>query len=173
MGTLSIWIFFIGAFIACRAMSFAAIQWEMFSIRKSMCIERIVNEQRACDFLVAIYHTLVTLFGFWLMLFGGWEIFRETIPPLELSIAVPVILIILFGTYQTLRLYLDSGYDLTGFYEDMVAYRKKQEVVTDDNDNEVSFLRTYRRIKKHKWYALAWMIILIAIVIYNKVYLMA
>lgn len=173
MGSLSIWLFFIGAIIACRAMSFAAIQLEMFTIRKTMCIERIVHEQRACDFLVTVYHILVTLFGFWLMLFGGWEVFRESIPPVELTIAVPFLLVVLFGTYQTLRLYLDSGYDLSGFYEDMVAYRKKQEVVTDDNDNEVSFLRTYRRVKKHRWYALAWMLILIAFIIYNKVYLMA
>ena len=156
MGNLSIWVFFIGAFIACRSLSFAAIQLEMFGLRKSMCIKRIVHEQRACDALISVYHILVVLIGFWMMILGGWEVFRECTPPEVLGIMCPLMLVILFIGYFALRIYVGAGYDLSDFYDDMVAYRKKQEVVTKDNDNEVSFIRSYKRVKKHFWYALIW-----------------
>ena len=47
------------------------------------------------------------------------------------------------------------------FYNNMVDYRSKQEVVTKDNDDEVDFLRTYRRVKKHIYYAVAWCVLII------------
>lgn len=169
MGNLSIWVFFIGAIIACRALSFAAIQWEMFGLRKTMCIERIVHEQQACDALIGIYHLLVALIGFWMMLLGGWEVFRECTPPGSLGIMCPFLLFVLFIGYFALRLYLEAGYDLMGFYDDMIAYRKKQEVVTKDNDNEVSFIRSYKRVKKHLWYGIIWAGLLIIAMVIMKI----
>ena len=32
----------------------------------------------------------------------------------------------------------------------MIDYRSKQKVVTQDNDDEVSFIRSYRKVMKHK-----------------------
>ena len=32
----------------------------------------------------------------------------------------------------------------------MIDYRSKQKVVTEDNDDEVSFIRSYRKVMKHK-----------------------
>ena len=126
MGALSIWIFLVGAFITCRALSFAAIQWEMYTIREGMCIKRIVNEQKACDLLVAVYHTLISIIGIWMMIMAGWEVFTETLPPTWLTIGTPFALCIALAGYMTLRAYFDIGYDLSDFYKNMVDYRKKQ-----------------------------------------------
>lgn len=166
MGTLSIWFFLVGAVLTCRALSFAVIQWEMFSLRKTMCIERIVHEQRACDLLIAIYHSLVVCIGLWLMLLGGWEVFNDSIVPLILCATTPIILLILFIVYLLLRIYLNTGYGLTDFYNDMVSYRSKQEVVTKDNDNEVSYIRSYKRVRNQKWYACGWMFFIVVIMFY-------
>lgn len=171
MGNLNIWFFFIGAIIACRSLSFAAIQWEMFGLRKSMCIERIVNEQKVCDALVGVYHLIVVCVGLWLMVMGGWEIFRDSTPPQVLCVGCPLILWFAFGIYLLLRVYLNIGYDLKDFYQNMVAYRKEQEVVTKDNDNEVSFLRTYRRVKKHGIYSVIWMVLLMVAILFGKFFL--
>ena len=32
----------------------------------------------------------------------------------------------------------------------MIDYRSKQKVVTQDNDNEVTFIRSYQKVMKHK-----------------------
>lgn len=160
MGTLNIWFVIIGAVIACRALSFAAIQWEMFGLRKSMTIERLLNEQKTCDALIGVYHLLVTTVGIWMMIMGSWEIFNQTIPPQTISMATPIVLITGFLGYISARIYFEAGYDLGGYYNEIVDYRKKQETVTKDNDNEVTFLRSYRRVKRHFWYSIVWMIFL-------------
>lgn len=171
MGNLSIWFVIVGAVIACRALSFSVIAWEMFTLRKTMCIERILYEQKACDALIGTYHLLVMLVGFWMMLMGVWEVFNETIPPQELGLAVPVGLIFLFAMYFEVRVILNSCYGITDFYNSMIEYRAKQEVVTQDNDNEVSYIRAYKRVKNHKWYAIVWVVLLIVAITLLKVYL--
>lgn len=171
MGTLNIWFVIIGAVIACRALSFAAIQWEMFGLRKSMTIERLLNEQKVCDALIGVYHLLVTAVGIWMMIMGSWEIFNTTPLPPTISMVLPVILITTFLVYISARVYLDAGYDLGGYYNEIVDYRKKQETVTKDNDNEVTFLRSYRRVKRHFWYALIWMLLLFVVGLFCKLVL--
>ena len=47
----------------------------------------------------------------------------------------------------------------------MVYYRSRQEVVTKDNDDEVDFLRTYRKVKKHIYYAVAWCVLIVVSVL--------
>ena len=32
----------------------------------------------------------------------------------------------------------------------MIDYRSKQKVVTQDNDNEVTYIRSYQKVMKHK-----------------------
>ena len=32
----------------------------------------------------------------------------------------------------------------------MIDYRSKQKVLTEDNDNEVSFIKSYEKVMKHK-----------------------
>lgn len=171
MGNLSIWFVIAGAVIVCRALSFSVIAWEMYILREGMCIKRIVHEQKACDFLIGIYHFLVVLIGLWLMIMGGWEVFHNSEIPSEISMGIPFWLLVLFVLYFGLYIYLNTGYDLTSFYNDMIDYRSKQEVVTKDNDNEVSFIRSFKRVKKHIWYATVWAVLLIIAMIVFQIVL--
>lgn len=171
MGNLSIWFVIVGAVIVCRALSFSVIAWEMYTLREGMCIKRIVHEQKTCDFLIGFYHFLVVLIGLWLMIMGGWEVFHNSAIPSEISMGIPFWLLVLFVLYFGLYIYLNIGYDLTGFYNDMVDYRSKQEVVTKDNDNEVSFIRSFKRVKKHIWYATVWAVLLIIAMIVFQIVL--
>lgn len=168
MEKVAIWFFIVGAILVCRALSFAVIQWEMFTLRDSTCIKRIVREQKVCDVLIGIYHTLVVLFGINLIMIGGWGVFHTTTLPVELGVACPLILLILFVGYYLLKCYLFYGYDLKDYYTDMVKYRRAQEVVTKDNDHEVSFLQAYRRIEKHQWYAGFWMLLILGVLLYCR-----
>lgn len=168
MEKVTIWFFIVGAILVCRALSFAAIQWEMFTLRDLTCIKHIVKEQKVCDALIGIYHTLVVLFGFNLIMIGGWGVFRGTTLPIEFGIVCPMVLLILFACYYILKIYLFDSYDLKDYYTNMVKYRKAQEVVTEDNDHEVSFLRAYRRVEKHQWYVVFWLALIIGVLMYCK-----
>ena len=55
-----------------------------------------------------------------------------------------------YMVYFVLRYKMETKYHLGNFYNNMIDYRSKQKVVTQDNDNEVTFIRSYKKVMKHK-----------------------
>ena len=55
-----------------------------------------------------------------------------------------------YMVYFVLRYKMETKYHLGNFYNHMIDYRSKQKVVTQDNDNEVTFIRSYKKVMKHK-----------------------
>lgn len=154
----------VGTVIACRSLSFAVVQCDMVGYHSSSCIKRIVKEQKSVDILVSLYHTAVTLFALWLIIYATFSI-EKCVIGITLQYILPMCCILGFGVYWLVFLYFEKKYKLKAFYANMVDYRSKQEVVTKDNDDEVDFLRTYRRVKKHIYYAVAWCVLIVILVL--------
>ena len=50
----------------------------------------------------------------------------------------------------------DKKYDLKLTFEDVDEFRHNAEVVGEDNDYEVTFIRTYKEIMSEKWWNVIW-----------------
>ena len=145
-----------------RAFSFGMIHATMYGYRKSECIERIVNEQKACDFINATYQFVVTIINFFIFfgcLFKTYAI--ETY-----NIVALAIISILYVVFFIIKNRLLIRYNLPNFYNDMVDYRSKQKVVTTDNDNEVDFIRSYQKTIYQKQKMNIWFIISLIIFLF-------
>ena len=159
-------LFFIivGTIIACRSLSFAVVQLDMIGYHSASCIKRLVKEQKSVDILVSLYHIAVSLFGLWLIIYATFS-FENYAIGLTLQYILPLCCIFAFIVFWAFYFYFEKKYSLKVFYANMVDYRSKQEVVTKDNDDEVDFLRTYRRVKKHIYYAAAWCVLIVVSVL--------
>lgn len=164
MNLLMLFFAIVGAIIACRSLSFAIVQWDMIGYHSASCIKRIVKEQKSVDILVSLYHMAVFLFGLWLITYAIFSFGNYTIG-LILQYILPLCCIFAFIVFWVFYFYFEKKYNLKAFYNNMVDYRSKQEVVTKDNDDEVDFLRTYRRVKKHIYYAVAWCVLIVVSVL--------
>ena len=116
---------------------------------KAYCIERIVKQQLACTHILLVYHVATTLA--W-----SWMASECLMALLDASHLVQMIVEIAMITLQAIscvvffvvKMRLMRRYNLSAFFDWMVDYRSKQEVVTEDNDHEVEFLRSYQAVKK-------------------------
>ena len=164
MNLLMLFFAIVGAIIACRSLSFAVVQLEMIGYHSASCIKRIVEEQKSVDILVSLYHMAVFLFGLWLIIYAIFS-FENYAIGLTLQYVLPLCCIFAFIVFWVFYFYFEKKYHLKAFYNYMVYYRSRQEVVTKDNDDEVDFLRTYRRVKKHIYYAVAWCVLIVVSVL--------
>lgn len=158
----------IGAHVVCRSLSLMVTQWELLSYHDSTYIPRIVYQQKACDVLMILYYATSAFIGLWLMLCGGYIVFMNepTQIPTVVRLAVPTILWCLLIIYGLVRIIFNEAYDLPDYYKDMNHYRKAQEVVTADNDQEVNFIRSYNRVRKMDKCALTWFFVILLVVIF-------
>ena len=154
-----------GAFVFGRSLSFVVMQSYLLSYRDKECIPRIVYQQKACDSLIIIYNAIVTFVGGWIFAHGISPIFNSCTSNV-ISITIPIILLLLFIIYALVRVIFNEAYDLAGYYKDMIHYRKAQEVVTEDNDHEVNFIRTYEKVVNNDKWSIFWMIFIILIMIF-------
>lgn len=138
-----------------RSLSFAITYIHVYGYRDKECIERIRQQQKACDMLNAAYHILIMMIA---ISISAGTILRMFNVDLLLTFDI-VSLAVIFTCYVIffiLKFKLESKYDLRNFYNDMVNYRLHQKVVTKDNDCEVSFIRSYEKTTKHKLFVNLW-----------------
>ena len=164
MNVLMLFFIIVGAIIACRSLSVAVVQCDLIGYHSASCIKRLVKEQKSVDILVSLYHIAVFLFGLWLITYAIFSFGKYAIG-LTLQYILPLCCILAFIVFWAFYFYFEKKYNLKSFYNNMVDYRSKQEVVTKDNDDEVDFLRTYRRVKKHIYYAVAWCVLIVVSVL--------
>jgi hypothetical protein len=122
---------------------------DIYNYRIKMCIERIVKQQKACDLLNAVYQSFIMLVTLGIAV--NCLVFTFNIGSTRTFNTVSFIAItICYITYFILRMKMETRYDLCNFYNDMIDYRSRQKVVTQDNDDEVSFIRSYKKVLRHK-----------------------
>lgn len=149
MKYLLISIFCLSVYFLLRALSFVITHIDLYGYRDTMCIERIVKQQKACDLLNTVYQAFVVLISLHfaiecLQLYFNMGSIRM------FNIASIIAISICYITYFILRSKMETEYHLDNFYNHMIDYRSKQKVVTQDNDNEVTFIRSYKKVMKHK-----------------------
>ena len=149
MKYLLISIFCLSVYFLLRALSFLTTHIHLYSCRETICIERIVKQQKACDLLNTVYQAFVVLISLHfaiecLQLCFGMNSIRV------FNIGSITTISIVYITYCILRFKMEMKYHLGNFYSHMIDYRSKQKVVTQDNDNEVTFIRSYKKVMKHK-----------------------
>lgn len=161
-------VLLIGTYVFCRSLSLMVTQWELLSYHDSAYIPRIVHQQKACDILMILYYTASTFIGLWLMVCAAYIVFMNepTQTPSVVRFVVPIILWCLLIVYGLVRVIFNEEYDLPDFYKDMNHYRKAQEVITADNDQEVNFIRSYNRVCKMDKCALVWFFTILLVVVF-------
>jgi hypothetical protein len=123
-----------------------------------MCIERIVKEQKACDFLNASYQFIIILMNLCLISTFIFMLCESNF----INICIIASLIIVMFAYLSfffIKMKLENKHNLYNFYNQMIEYRSKQKVVTKDNDNEVSFIKSYKKTLNQKIKINCWLII--------------
>ena len=148
MKYLLVFIFCFSVYFVLRAFSFLLMHIDLYNHRDNMCIERIVKQQKACDLLNTVYQAFVVLISL-----------HFAIECLQLCLGMNTrvfnigsitTISIVYITYFILRFKMETKYHLGNFYNHMIDYRSKQKVVTQDNDNEVTYIRSYQKVMKHK-----------------------
>ena len=165
MGSINIWVFLVGTIICCRSLLSAVINWEKFISQNDNNTMYMVEEQRVIDLLMALYHSIVTCMGIWMIIFGGWELFHQKIAPPEITIAFPFVLFVLFIGYLCLRLIFEEAYGLSGYYGDIL---RSQPNITP---KEKTYINDYKTIRRHLWLSIAWMVFLATAIVLAKIFL--
>ena len=139
---LSVWIFL-------KSLSWTRLYMYIYRNREDLCIERIVKQQKACDLLNMVYRMLLLIMSLCLSIECLQLLFNEGCVR-KFNIVSLAIITVAHVASLVLNAKMEGGYDLKNFYDNMVDYRSKQEVVTADNDYEVSFIRSYLEVKRNR-----------------------
>ena len=149
MKYLLVFIFCLSVYFLLKALSFVITHIDLYNHRDTMCIERIVKQQKACDLLNTVYQAFVMLVSIHFVIEPILLLFN-TNSIRVFNIGSITTISIVYITYCILRFKMETKYHLGNFYNHMIDYRSKQKVVTRDNDNEVTFIRSYQKVMKHK-----------------------
>lgn len=162
METLILIIALIQLFLTARYFSFAAIQWHLFYLRDSICIERFRQKQKAGDAIMASYNTTAALAHLWgaIMLLSYTFGFNISTTTIILVTSIICLLLIL----QTVSRYMIYGrYDLRRFYHNVLMAKLKEDVVGEENDYEVRYMQTYKEIKSQEWWNVIWVVYIVSL----------
>ena len=132
-----------------------------YQYHRDTCIERIKQAQIMCDAVCVFHAVFITFYWAGIFLLCLLHlVFKVTPSTLDVvAIVLFAINVCLYVAHLLVRRILYARHGIKAFYDDMVAYRAKQKVVTADNDYEVSFLRTYRESDSNTLYSHLWMLI--------------
>ena len=144
-----LFVFCLSVYFFLRSLSFLIMYVDIYNYRVKMCIERIVKQQKACDLLNAVYQSFAMLVSLYFAV-ECFLLFFDISSVMVFNVVSFIAITIAHTSYFVLRFKMETGHDLCNFYNHMIDYRSKQEVVTKDNDNEVSFIRSYEKVMKHK-----------------------
>ena len=164
---LSITVIFIGAIILCRSLSFVVMQFNLRADRELWCLPRLVKQQKAADLAIVLYHLCISLVGAWLCVYSACGIFLEKCTPFYITVMMPTVLVVFFLVYLLVLYWIDNKNSMLKTYNEVVAYRKKQKVVTQDNDHEVNFIRGAKKVVKQRRFAIVWIGFLIGMMLFQ------
>ena len=144
-----LFIFCLSVYFFLRSLSFLIMYVDIYNYRVKMCIERILKQQQACDLLNAVYQSFAMLVSLYIAVEGILLLINKNFVK-SFDITFFIAISICYITYFILRLKMETKHNLCNFYNHMIDYRSKQKVVTQDNDDEVSFIKSYEKVMKHK-----------------------
>lgn len=164
----------LGLYIAVRSVSLLSLYLKLIRLRGEHCIARIIEQQKACDRIIAAYYLVSVFVGLWIAALGLYVVTVDEGLPWYLIVVAPACLCVFYVSYYVYRAIQMKKFELSRFHDDMVAYRSAQKTVTPDNDHEVNFLRAFKQVKKQSWLMLFWAVLTVAIFIcYGYLWMMA
>lgn len=165
MGKINLIVLCLALFLFSRALSYVIFYLDLYRWRDKECIERIVKQQKAVDMMNGSYHLFVSIVNALFVLNGFLFLFKVACLPVVALVSLLVITVA-YTLFILFKARMQVKYKLHNFYVDMICYRSEQEVVTADNDFEVSFIRGYQRNMKHKHFMNLWYIISFVLLIF-------
>lgn len=114
-----------------------------------------------------LYHLCVSLVGAWLCVYSASDMFLEKDVPICITLMMPAMLIVFFFVYLLVVYLMDRKNTMLHTFNEVVAYRKKQKVVTRDNDHEVNFFRGVKKVVKQRRLAIVWIGFLMGIMLFQ------
>lgn len=155
----------ISSYMMVRAFSIGLVHITMYRHRTTECVERIVNEQKACDFINAAYQFSVTLINLYIVIGCLLQLFNS--PFINIFTIIALLTIVsAYIAFFVIKSKTLIRFNLPTFYNDMVKYRLQLTVVTKDNDNEVDFLRSYRKILNQALKMNIWLVIFLILFLF-------
>ena len=151
----------ISGYLTVRKLKWIYIYAFDYKYHRDTCIERIKQSQLTCDAICVLHSFFITFYWAGIFLLCLLHlVFKVSPSTLDVvAIVLFAINVCLYVAHLLVRRILYARHGTKAFYDDMVAYRAKQKVVTADNDYEVSFLRTYRESDSNTLYSHFWMLI--------------
>ena len=120
----------------------------MYSYRDESCVPRILEQQKACDLLNSAYEVMLMIIYLCLILKSSMMLLDVVVSD-TFDIASMAVITGCYAVFSVLRSKMEIKHGLRNFYNHMLAYRERQEVVTKDNDDEVTFILAYRKTISH------------------------
>ena len=158
---ISILVLF-GLFLTARYFSFAGTKWYLFSLRDSICIERLRQKQKAGDVIIASYNTAAALAHLWGVIMLMSYLFNFSISSTVLLMTSCIVCVLLL-LQVVCRYAIDRKYDLDSFYNAVVEFKRNEDVVGEDNDYEVRFIQTYNEVKSEIWWNAKWIVYIVSL----------
>lgn len=149
-------------FLTARYFSFAAIQWHLFLLRDSICIERFQQKQKAGDAIMASYNTTAAFTHLWGAVMLLSYIFCFGIPTTTI-VLVTCIVSLLIILQTVCRYVVGSRYDLRRFYYNVLMAKLKEDVVGEENDYEVRYMKIYKEITNQVWWNVVWVAYIVSL----------
>lgn len=160
MEVLSALLMILSVFLLVRKFQMFDVYLFDYDYHKTVTIERIKKQQLICDAFCASYYFILTLIcGYYTYICVSNVFELKTESYNVINIILISMLFCVMSVFLLIKSHIFKKNDVVNFYNYMVDYRSKQEVVTDDNDFEVSFLRSYRNLNKIEIYGYSWLLI--------------
>lgn len=141
-------IMLLGGAMVLRALYFVVL--DIYFCKNSYCtVERIVNPQKACDKVQCVFSVFRALLWIWLLCVYAFGYFKVDISMLVFNTISMGVLGLTFIAYNTIKRFMMAKYELRYFYNSLVEYRSNLEVMTEDNDCEVNFIKSYDKVKRN------------------------
>lgn len=140
-------IMLFGGLMVCRALYLIGLQ--IYIYRSYNCIERIAKQQDTCDKSILMYFVFMALLWIWLECLYVFSYFKVDINMLVFNTIAIGVLGLTFIVFTTIKKYWMSKYEVNSSYNNLLEYRSKLEVYTEDNDYEVNFIKTYQEVKRY------------------------
>ena len=150
----------LGVFLTARYFSLAGTKWYLFSIRDSICIERFRQKQKVSDVIIASYNTTAALTHLWGAIMLMSCLFNFSISSIVLLMTSCIVCALLL-LQVVCRYAIDKKHALRNFYQEVVEFKRNEDVVGEDNDYEVRFIQTYDEINSERWWNAIWIVYIV------------
>lgn len=138
-------------FLAARYLSLTITRLNLYSLRDYICIERFRCRHKLCEKCLIFYYANSMLVHIWGGILLSTFILNFSIPTILVELISSLLILLLF-CQSLYRFIIERKYLLRSFYINVINLRSNIDVVSEDNDHEVNYIRIYEEyVSENKW----------------------